>query len=433
MASLQTQFGNPDVAPFPVGFDAALLKRALANVAWCKDQMHGTGICADTQLNGQAVRISLGYAMLNRLGDLSAGAHLKEVSYLEVFEIINEHGQKKLLRLYLDYSPRTLANHGSTGALAQQFVAPCETLLNTALPMAEKLPIAQPSLSHESLKVGEGVNRAARVAAWRDLLVKEGLNHILLNVPEGQVPILIANQGQAPGAAAFAAIRALIDSIPNPLIAPATGATQIPLLQELVRAYQAGWKKIDEAITYNLDEFLGLSARNPQSYQAFMAKHLFDHVNIPLENIHFPNEQNSKRYSQEIATLGHLDLCIGGLGHNCHFGFNEPGSPFNSRTRCVYLDQVTRQHLLKDFRSIERVPEKAFTIGLADVLESGAIIMIAGPDKLAALKQTCFGPISEKFPSAILRTHPNFLLVVDQDTAAALLAVATEHDRAKTQ
>ena len=420
MASAQLQFGSPERTPFPTNYDPTQLAQALRNVTWCRDNMHGIGVCADTVLNGDAVRVSLGYAMLNRLGDSSPGAHLKEVSYLQVFNILSDQGEKRLQRLYLDYYPAVVANHGSSGALANQFVTKCAGLFEQTLPTAEKLPVIAASLSHQSLFGTHKGSQSVRVAAWKDVLTNAALTHVTIGVPEAEVLVLLAAPGQQPGAAAFTAFRALIDPITNPKIGAATGATQIPLYQEAVKSYQDGWKKLDEAIIYNLDEFFGMSAYNAKSYRAFMTMHLYSKIKIPVENVHFPSELTSKTYSQEIAAMGNLDLCIGGIGHNGHFGFNEPGSKFTSRTRCVSLDQTSRQHLAKDFGSIEAAPERAFTLGIADVLESGAIMQIAGVEKLNALKRSILGPISEDCPSSILRTHPNFLLVVDEATANGL-------------
>jgi len=41
--------------------------------------------------------------------------------------------------------------------------------------------------------------------------------------------------------------------------------------------------------TFNLDEYIGLPGDHPQSYRHFMMEHLFNHINIKKENIHFLN------------------------------------------------------------------------------------------------------------------------------------------------
>ena len=55
-----------------------------------------------------------------------------------------------------------------------------------------------------------------------------------------------------------------------------TGRTPIPLYRELVRLHRRGRADFSRATTFNLDEFAGLSPRDPRSYHAFMRRHLFE-------------------------------------------------------------------------------------------------------------------------------------------------------------
>ncbi len=56
-------------------------------------------------------------------------------------------------------------------------------------------------------------------------------------------------------------------------------------------SHDPGHGQVDfaEATTFNLDEFLGVSASHPGSYRAFMERHLFSHVNVPPKQVHFLN------------------------------------------------------------------------------------------------------------------------------------------------
>ena len=67
---------------------------------------------------------------------------------------------------------------------------------------------------------------------------------------------------------------------PTLVLGLATGRTPIPLYRELVRYHAAGRADFSRATTFNLDEFLGVSAADPRSYRAFMQEHLFDDVNL---------------------------------------------------------------------------------------------------------------------------------------------------------
>jgi len=71
-----------------------------------------------------------------------------------------------------------------------------------------------------------------------------------------------------------------------------------------------------------------------------MHSNLFDHIDIPKENINIPNGEvpqeevraSSIAYDKKIKEVGGIDLQILGIGRTGHIGFNEPGSHLNSQT-----------------------------------------------------------------------------------------------------
>jgi len=132
----------------------------------------------------------------------------------------------------------------------------------------------------------------------------------------------------------------------------ATGGTVIPLYAELIRLYQQenNVNFYSRVITFNLDEYQGLSPNHPSSYSYFMHNNLFNHVNIPKQNVHLLDgtitdatelEDHLSHYERQIAESGGIDLQILGIGVNGHIAFNEPGSAAYSRTRVVTLDKKT--------------------------------------------------------------------------------------------
>src|SRR5690606_20060167 len=100
----------------------------------------------------------------------------------------------------------------------------------------------------------------------------------------------------------------------------------------------------------NLDEYFPMDPNRLQSYRRFMNEHLFDHIDIPKEQIHIPDgtilaekvAEYCQAYEQAIRDAGGIDLQILGIGRTGHIGFNEPGSSRTSRTRLITLDRVTR-------------------------------------------------------------------------------------------
>jgi glucosamine-6-phosphate deaminase len=109
-----------------------------------------------------------------------------------------------------------------------------------------------------------------------------------------------------------------------------------------------------------------------------------------------------------------------GIGRNGHIGFNEPGAPFDSRTRVVRLTESTRRVNAEDFEG-NRAPEKAITVGMATIFEAREVLLLAsGANKASAVAAALEGEVSEAVPASMLRRHQNSTFLLDQEAAAAL-------------
>lgn len=64
-----------------------------------------------------------------------------------------------------------------------------------------------------------------------------------------------------------------------------TGSTPIGVYKKLVEFHQNGELSFKNVITFNMDEYVGLGRDDDQSYKYFMFDNLFNHIDIPEENI----------------------------------------------------------------------------------------------------------------------------------------------------
>src|SRR5919109_3213394 len=64
----------------------------------------------------------------------------------------------------------------------------------------------------------------------------------------------------------------------------ATGSTPVKLYRELIRLHQEEALSFRNVVTFNLDEYYGLSPEHPESYHRFMHDQLFRWVDLPPEN-----------------------------------------------------------------------------------------------------------------------------------------------------
>lgn len=205
----------------------------------------------------------------------------------------------------------------------------------------------------------------------------------------------------------------------------ATGNTFVPIYAALVELYKAGGFSFAEVMSFNLDEYIGLPKDHPASFSAYMARHLFAHVDLPagkglLPGVEGDIEAASRDYEAAIASGG-IDIHVLGIGRNGHIGFNEPGSPFDSRTRKVELTPLTREANKGDFPPGEIVPPSAVTMGIGTILDARQIILVAiGASKAQALQAAFQSVPNPDCPASALQTHANVLIFCDEAAASAM-------------
>ncbi len=214
---------------------------------------------------------------------------------------------------------------------------------------------------------------------------------------------------------------------PDSIIGLATGETPLGMYDELVKMYNAGIVDFNEASTFNLDEYCGISKDNPQSYHYYMTKNLFFHVNISSNRINIPDgmaddiEKECVEYDRKIKAAGEIDIQILGIGRNGHIGFNEPDIKFESKTHLVNLDEDTIIANSRFFDSIEEVPTKAISMGIKNIMHAKKIVLLAnGIEKASAIYKTIKGKINPEVPASILQLHRDVVIMVNREAASMI-------------
>ena len=218
-----------------------------------------------------------------------------------------------------------------------------------------------------------------------------------------------------------------VRSKPDIVLGLATGGTPLGCYRELIRMHREEGLSFSKVTTFNLDEYVGLPPSHPQSYHYYMFHNFFDHVDVRRENVHIPDgmaedlDEECRRYEEAIKEAGGIDLQLLGIGRNGHIGFNEPGSPFDSRTRVVKLSEQTRKDNARFFNSIDEVPTHAITMGIGTIMEARRIILIAsGEAKAEAIAKAVKGPKTVDVPASALQDHPDCLFIIDKEAASLL-------------
>ena len=220
----------------------------------------------------------------------------------------------------------------------------------------------------------------------------------------------------------------------NCVIGFATGSSPTKVYQEIIRIHKEESLSFYNVIAFNLDEYYPIEKDDNNSYHHFMNENLFDHIDIPKENINIPSGEISEKeikkfcssYEKKIDKNGGIDIQLLGIGRTGHIGFNEPGSHFNSITRLITLDHTTRFDASKSFNGIENVPSKALTMGIRTIFNSKRIIMMAwGIQKSHIVKKSVENNITSLIPTTYLQNHKNTTLVLDKECSSELTRFKT--------
>ena len=207
-----------------------------------------------------------------------------------------------------------------------------------------------------------------------------------------------------------------------------TGSSPLGTYRELVRLCKDGKISFKHVVTFNMDEYVGIPKEHPESYHSFMWGNLFNHIDIPEENVNILNgnapnlEAECQRYEDKIKSYGGIHLFLGGIGPDGHIAFNEPGSSLASRTR---VKTLTKDTIIANSRFFEndlaKVPKTALTVGVGTVLDSKEVLIIVnGHNKACALYHAVEGSITQMWTISALQMHPKGIIVCDEDATAEL-------------
>ena len=244
---------------------------------------------------------------------------------------------------------------------------------------------------------------------------------------KNHIELIITNNYEEMSKRAADIVSKLIKKNPQAILGLATGSTPIGLYQELIRQNKNKEISFKNITTYNLDEYCDIPQNHQQSYYSFMQEHFFKYIDINPNNTHLPKgegnlELNVKNY-EEALEKHKINLQLLGVGRNGHIGFNEPGTHFDLGVHIVELDNKTIQDNSRFFdNDINKVPKKAITMGIKNILDADTIILMAnGTNKADVVKYVMSGTIDENIPASSLNIHKGKVyIIVDKEAASKI-------------
>jgi len=207
-----------------------------------------------------------------------------------------------------------------------------------------------------------------------------------------------------------------------------TGSSPVGTYEKLIALNRAGKVSFKNVVTFNMDEYVGIPEKDPQSYHSFMNEKLFSKLDIPKENVNILNgnapdlEAECARYEAKIQALGGIDLFMGGVGEDGHIAFNEPGSSLSSRTRVKTLTRDTKVVNSRFFGGdIGKVPSTALTVGVGTITDAREVlILVSGFNKARALHHAIEEGVNHLWTVSCLQLHAKGLVVCDEEATMEL-------------
>lgn len=205
----------------------------------------------------------------------------------------------------------------------------------------------------------------------------------------------------------------------------ATGNSQLEFLRLLREAAGIVWAKVD---VFHLDEYTGLEADHPSSFRHYLKENFVDHVNprnfFGIDGTAEPAAE-AQRYG-DLLNAEPIDLSCLGVGNNGHLAFNDP--PYANfddphAVKLVKLDEVSRQQQVDGglFPDLDSVPMHALTVTIPALLNASHVqVLASGRHKAQAIRTALQGPITEDCPASVLRTAPQAVLYLDEESASLL-------------
>ena len=202
------------------------------------------------------------------------------------------------------------------------------------------------------------------------------------------------------------------------VLALACGNTMKPLWTRLAELCKEGALSLRDARILCVTEFCGIPETKTCRHALMEGLQKTD---AKPENCFFPDPDAPAAYDRLIEELGGIDMAVLGVGENCHIGYNEPGTLFESRTHVQKLTERTKRQLLKRGFLDADMPEEAVTMGIRTLTEAREILLLAsGEDKAAAVYQMLYAKTTSYIPAAFLQIPPNVTVLLDKAAAEKL-------------
>jgi glucosamine-6-phosphate deaminase len=203
-----------------------------------------------------------------------------------------------------------------------------------------------------------------------------------------------------------------------------TGSSQFEMFQALVRE-NVDWPRVE---VFHLDEYIGLPLTHIASFRKYLYERFIDQV--PVKKFYSVDVEGDitgriRDLTNEIRKKP-VDLGIIGIGVNGHIAFNDPPADFKTHDAyiVVKLDEQCRMQQVNEgwFKTVGDVPDEAVSMSVWQIMQCNSIISVVPHQvKADAVKKTLTGKLTNTVPATMLKTHPDWHLFLDVNSASGVI------------
>lgn len=203
-----------------------------------------------------------------------------------------------------------------------------------------------------------------------------------------------------------------------------TGASQFEMFDALVHE-DVDFSKVT---MFHLDEYVGLPVAHIASFRRYLKERFVSKV--PLKEAIYVNGEGD--VAANIASITArikekpIDVGVIGIGENGHIAFNDPPADFETQESYIVVnldDRCKRQQVGEGwFATVDDVPKQAISMTVHQIMACESIVTIVPHAvKAEAISNTLALDVTNKVPATILKTHKDWNLFLDADSAAGFL------------
>lgn len=203
-----------------------------------------------------------------------------------------------------------------------------------------------------------------------------------------------------------------------------TGASQFEMIDALIRMPV----DFSRVTMFHLDEYVDLPVTHIASFRKYLQERFVDKV--PLKEAVFVKGEGDVEANIAVLTArikeAPIDVGAIGIGENGHIAFNDPPADFDTEAsyKVVNLDERCKRQQVGEgwFATVDDVPKQAISMTVKQIMACESIVsVVPHAVKAEAVKNTLERDVTNLVPATIMKTHPDFNLFLDSESAAGFM------------